>query len=323
MNGTESVKNSDIFCEALNEISSGYISEALSYKAEKKTAWIKLCAIAACIALFAFAGVRFFIPDSSGADKNLPILVFGDDTADLSENTQMSYETEIMDNPGSGEPTCYEELRDGYLVSFENLSFISYEITAVYSPEEAYELTGNDIFTGTTTLYNAHVFYDHLLNTDVDYYINIAHAGNAEKQLLGKPMYEKGMRFVSAVFGDKESWRVPVGELEFLLIEENGTEKAYHIGADKAALDSYYGVADELLPEEALPPDENQHPYNIWLPVEEALAETEKRMYFGAVNNPMLFVSKSDVGELVEFIRNDWFNAGIADPEGNLISRND
>lgn len=98
------------------------------------------------------------------------------------------------------------------MAGYTNLQFITFEIVSIYSPEEANELTGSDNFTRQTTLYYVHVTYDWLADCEVDYYMNIAHAGDKEQQYLGKPMYEVGMTFMSAVFGSSDTWRVPVPE---------------------------------------------------------------------------------------------------------------
>lgn len=219
-----------------------------------------------------------------------------DDSADESDNMLPSiegYEVTIIEDAGIGEPTTYAELRDGFLCNYDNLSFISYEIVSVYTQEEAFELTGEDAFTRRTSLYNVHVFYDHILNKEVDYYMNIAHAGNTEQQFLGVPMYEIGMKLVAAVFGKSDTWRVPVGELEFLLKEENGCEMAYHISC-------------------------NTFSFKSDVPgIEMSISESEKQLALAAINNPMIFSSKSQISDLGDFIRNDWNNAGIINAESS------
>lgn len=203
----------------------------------------------------------------------------------------VTYEVEIIDDAGSGEPVSYQDLRDGYLPYYDNLSFISYEIVSVYSPEEAFELTGEEAFTRRTTLYNVHVYYDHILDEEVDYNMNIAHVGNTQEQLLGFPMYETGMRFAAAVFGSSDTWRVPVGELEFLLLSENGDEIAYHIGSAPVS-----GTDGSL-------------------PMNDELDADECELMLSASNNPMVLSSKARVEELGEFIRGDWSGAGIVNAQ--------
>ena len=203
----------------------------------------------------------------------------------------VTYEVEIIDDAGSGEPVSYQDLRDGYLPYYDNLSVISYEIVSVYSPEEAFELTGEEAFTRRTTLYNVHVYYDHILDEEVDYNMNIAHVGNTQEQLLGFPMYETGMRFAAAVFGSSDTWRVPVGELEFLLLSENGDEIAYHIGSAPVS-----GTDGSL-------------------PMNDELDADECELMLSASNNPMVLSSKARVEELGEFIRGDWSGAGIVNAQ--------
>ncbi len=214
-----------------------------------------------------------------------------DEESSVPDDEPYTYEVEIIDDAGSGEPVSYQDLRDGYLRYYDNLSFISYEIVSVYSPEEAFELTGEEAFTRRTTLYNVHVYYDHILDEEVDYNMNIAHVGNTQEQLLGFPMYETGMRFAAAVFGSSDTWRVPVGELEFLLLSENGDEIAYHIGSAPVS-----GTDGSL-------------------PMNDELDADECELMLSASNNPMVLSSKARVEELGEFIRGDWSGAGIVEAE--------
>lgn len=238
------------------------------------------------------------ISDDSSAVSNKEELTdetLVNDSADDSDNilpSKEGYEVIIIEDAGIGEPTTYAELRDGFLCNYANLSFISYEIVSVYTQEEAFELTGEDAFTRRTSLYNVHVFYDHILNKEVDYYMNIAHAGNTEQQFLGVPMYEVGMKFAAAVFGKSDTWRVPVGELEFLLQDENGSEMAYHISSNTLSFKSDVPG------------------------IEMSISEGEKQLTLAAINNPMIFSSKSQISDLGDFIRNDWYNAGIIKAEG-------
>ncbi|MCD8006391.1 MAG: hypothetical protein LUF29_05385 [Oscillospiraceae bacterium] len=275
--------------DAIGMFSDRILQEADAMRGRKRAnkAAIRFVAIAACLAVVVLTGVAYL-----NRDVELPVEPVEPDVTEelitpdepvieeeepITEENE-TYTTEILEENGTGVVTSYEDLCD-YLSGYNNLQFITFEIVSVYSSEEANELTDSDIFTRQTTLYYVHVTYDWLADCEVDYYMNIAHAGDKEQQYLGKPMYEVGMTFMSAVFGSSDTWRVPVGELEYLLVD--GT--AYHIGT-KAFITSEY------------------------IP---SLIEEASETYFSAENNPMLFSSYVDAEALGEFIRTDWEARGF------------
>ena len=197
------------------------------------------------------------------------------------------FEAQIINNPSSGEPQNYDDLVS-YLENYDNLTFISYEIVSIYSPEDAYELTELDSVLRNTTLYQVHVYYDHINDCETDYYMNLAHAGDADTQYYGYPVYEIGQKFMSAVFGSHDTWRVPVGELEFVLLTEDGEEVAYHLYNNNIVIssDSYDGLHLEM--------DAN-----------------ETTLLTSTINNPMVFTQKSSSNDLSDFIRHDWDTRGL------------
>ncbi|MCD8344835.1 MAG: hypothetical protein LUC38_02595 [Oscillospiraceae bacterium] len=247
--------------DAIGLLSDKILTEADALRGRKRAnrAALRVVAIAACVCLIVLGAVYL------SRDTELPVEI-------------EPYTVTTIDDSATGVVTSYEDLCD-YLSSYKNLQFITFEIVSVYSPEEAYELTGSDIFTRLTTLYKVHVTYDWLADCEVDYYMNIAHAGDKEQQYLGKPMYEVGMTFMSAVFGSSDTWRVPVGEMEYLLVD--GT--AYHLGTEAF-------ITAEYIP---------------------SLVEEASETYFSAENNPMLFSSHVDAEALGEFIRTDWTARGF------------
>ncbi len=248
--------------DAIGMFSDRILTEADALRGKRRANRVALwaVAIAACVCLVVLAGVMYL-----GRDTELPV-------------EPESYTVTTIDDSATGIVTSYEDICD-YLSGYTNLQFITFEIVSAYSPDEAYELTGSDIFTRLTTLYKVHVTYDWLADCEVDYYMNIAHAGDKEQQYLGKPMYEVGMTFTSAVFGSSDTWRVPVGEMEYLLVD--GT--AYHLGTEAF-------ITSEYIP---------------------SLIEEASKIYFSAENNPMLFSSYVDAEALGEFIRNDWTERGF------------
>ncbi|MCD7805560.1 MAG: hypothetical protein LUH03_10560 [Oscillospiraceae bacterium] len=253
--------------DAIGLLSDKILQEADALRGRKRAnrVAVRCVAIAACVCLIVLGAVYL------SRDTKLPIEI-------------EPYTVETIDDSATGIVTNYEDLCD-YLSGYKNLQFITFEIVSVYSPEEAYELTGSDIFTRHTTLYYVHVTYDWLEDCEVDYYMNIAHAGDKEQQYLGKPMYEVGMTFMSAVFGSSDTWRVPVGEMEYLLVD--GT--AYHLGTEAF-------ITSEYIP---------------------SLIEEASETYFSAENNPMLFSSHVDAEALGEFIRTDWEARGFLDNNTN------
>ncbi len=275
--------------DAIGLLNDKILQEADALRGRKRAnrVAVRCIAIAACVCLVVLAGAIYL-----SRDTELPVEPVEPDVTEelitpdepvieeeepITEENE-TYTTEILESNGTGVVTNYEDLCD-YLSGYTNLQFITFEIVSIYSSEEANELTDSDNFTRQTTLYYVHVTYDWLADCEVDYYMNIAHAGNKEQQYLGKPMYEVGMTFMSAVFGRYDTWRVPVGELEYLLVD--GT--AYHIGTEAF-------ITAEQIP---------------------GLVEEASETYFSAENNPMLFSSYVDAEALGEFIRNDWTERGF------------
>ena len=55
--------NAKLFSEAMSEVNDKYYEEALNYKQKaKKPLWIKLGALAACVAVAVLVGVRVIAP---------------------------------------------------------------------------------------------------------------------------------------------------------------------------------------------------------------------------------------------------------------------
>lgn len=197
------------------------------------------------------------------------------------------YEVDILDDSSSGEPQNYDDLVE-FLENYDNLTFISYEIVYVYSADEAFKLTELDSVLRNTTLYKVHVYYDHISDCKTSYYLNLAHAGDSDTQYYGFPAYQIGQRFISAVFGSSETWRVPVGELEFVLLSKDGKEFAYHLG------NSNIIISDESYDGLQLPMD-----------------DSETTLLTSTINNPMIFTQKSSSNDLSDFIRKDWAERGM------------
>lgn len=80
--------NSKKFSEAMSELDTKYVDEAINYKKKaKKTGWIKWGAVAACLAIMAYAGTRLFPQEPSRNTPDLPMLTISEIT-----NETMSFE---------------------------------------------------------------------------------------------------------------------------------------------------------------------------------------------------------------------------------------
>lgn len=210
---------------------------------------------------------------------------FGEMMDSISSEKQYYTAKILEEESGSGEPSDYETLADEYLSIYQNLAFLSYEIVSIYPDDEAYELTELDSVLRNTTLYKVRVYYDHIADCEADYYLNVAHAGDEFSQYSGYPIYEVGQRFMSAIFGRNETWRVPIAELEFALIENESEEHAYHLGSELQI----------------------EHESLALL----SMSENEKTLITSTQNNPMIFTGKYNPSALSEFIRKDWNERGF------------
>lgn len=218
----------------------------------------------------------------SGTSKNAL------NSADYAMNEKF---TPIYDNvrfmdSSAGNTGSYEDFRQ-YLNAYDDISFVGYEIISQYSPEEAFEKTGNDIFKNSTTLYKAHIYYDYLHDTPIDMTIDLAKAGLPDKQFKGDPPYAVGQRIISALSGYNRANCVAIPELVYYVFNVNGADIAYHVG------NSGVIVKDDLL-----------HNLDMSLNGNEASLITTTK------NNPVIFTQKSLVSELVQFIKQDWTEQG-------------
>lgn len=190
---------------------------------------------------------------------------------------------------GSGEPATYEELATESLENSDNLRFIAYEITKVFTPEEAYNITGADQFLNITSLYEAHITYDYIADCELDKYVYMGHAGSAKMQYENMPAYTVGDRFVAEVIGDPADRLVPSSELEFSIYEIDGVEYAYKHG-ERIKLTS-----DD--PDLDLP-----------------MSASEKLVITTTDGNPTRYTQKSTLESVIKFIREDWSQRGIGLP---------
>lgn len=188
----------------------------------------------------------------------------------------------FMDVSATGAVTSYENLQD-FINSYSDISFVGYEITAQYSPEEAFEKTGDGIFKRSTTLYQAHIYYDYLHDTPADMTLYLAKAGSPDQQIKDDPPYAVGQKIISALSGFDYTSCVAIPELVYYVYNVNGVDLAYHVRFDKVVLtsDAFADLDMELL-------------------------DGENSVITTTDNNPVKFTQKSTVEALTRFIRQDW-----------------
>ena len=189
------------------------------------------------------------------------------------------------------------------------LSGIAYEITYVYSREEAenlHEEFADDIYS-IRTLYRAHAFYDVLNDRPLDYYFDVAGWGTEDTQEDGYPPYAVGDRLLS-FFNDGDSEiKVPKSKLlEFMLFCLKGTDSdggetdvkiAYHIDSLRTRFES-----------PAYP--------NLDL----EMTESEREVITTTKNNPIRFTQKSTLRSLSDFMRTELYNRGLFVPDSEGAS---
>ncbi len=189
------------------------------------------------------------------------------------------------ENPGSGEPISYDHYMDEMFAIRDDLKLLSYEITKVYTPEEAVEIMGEgseDYYMGITALYEIHVYYDHIAQEAVDYTLLMSRAGNQLRQWAGCPIFGVGERYMSIIYDTEQFEMLPA--MSFYL----EGEYAYYI-------DTLTSPENLLCPVDEANPD-----LNIPMGDEEWWRITTTK------NNPVVFHRKFKTEALAEYIRTDW-----------------
>ena len=134
----------------------------------------------------------------------------GPDISDLSPVNGSSVEVppeypyndvEIREDSGTGSPDSYESLMEQLQVYSGNMNLFEFTITEQYTPEEAVELTGTDIFSSSSTLFSAHISYDYLSGSKKNMDILLAQAGTAESQVKNYPLYGVGKTYIAFLSG--------------------------------------------------------------------------------------------------------------------------
>lgn len=229
-------------------------------------------------------------PESSIAAQADEIDIFADNPNPAYTNVEFREE-----DGGAGEPQSYEELQD--FLDSDKMNFLAFRILDVYSPEEAYEITGDDIFYDLTTLFKAVLTYDYLKNEPVEIEVNITKAGTPQKQFEGFPLYEIGGEYAAYFTNmDLNAPRlVACPELLFTLKSDGAREYALH--AESVDFITAEGASLDL-----------------------GIEGGEISVITSTSNNPVKYVHKYDIEELAEFFREDWTARGYAFAEIGKIA---
>ena len=193
--------------------------------------------------------------------------------------------------PATGMPMSFDEVLSDMS---GQLSGIAYEITGVYTREEAENLHEDfaDSMYANRTLYRAHAFYDVLNDKPLDYYFDVAGWGTADTQEDGWPPYTVGDRLLSFFRVNDSEIKVPNSNFEFMLFEIDGVKVAYHIGKSRIRFES-----------DAYP--------NLDL----EMAASEREVITTTKNNPIRFTQKSTLQSLSEFMRDELYDRGLFTPD--------
>lgn len=194
------------------------------------------------------------------------------------------------DNPVTGQPGSYEEYIEDTRYYDQHHSLVRLKILDRYTPEEAYELTGEEYFLSATTLFKAVITYNYLTDRPMKLEINLSHAGTTERQIEGYPLYMQGEEYIAYLSGGEDGSYAAY--MEFAVHEVNGIELAYQVGEERLKLESDY-VTTKFT--------------NLDLEMD----ESERRVVTSTPNNPVVYSYKMTVNDLVGFIREDWLNRGF------------
>lgn len=208
---------------------------------------------------------------------------------DMNEPQYLYNDVEITADAGSN--SSYSELADSLEIYSGSMNFFEFTIIKQYTPDEAAELTGSDIFRSSSTLFSAHIGYDHLREKKVDMDILLAQEGSAESQIENHPLYGVGETYIAFLpeFGEG-SWNSACPELLFAL---NGSDACMHLNAEQITFETADGVK-----------------------LGEEIPEDMQYIYTTTSNNPVRYVRGYGVTEISDFLRSDWTARGLLTVSG-------
>ncbi len=197
-------------------------------------------------------------------------------------------DAELREDSSTGGPQSYEELQDYLSVYSDRMNFVQYEIIWQYSPDEAYALTGNEIFLYSSTLYKARLTRDLINGEAKDIEFLLVSAGTAESQIAGLPLLSVGECYASMLPNfSTETTNVAFPELTFAIYSKGGTDYAYHLRFDKIRFIAENGADIDM-----------------------GVTENERYVVTSTSNNPVNYVKKLRLSELADLLRRDWTKRG-------------
>lgn len=231
-------------------------------------------------------------PDPSAPDPKpaLPGGLYGLDYVLVpSPNPAVYPECSFSENPATTGAFSYDIFaEDSRYMSTHSL--VRLKIISAYVPEEAYLITGDDAFIKYATLFKAEITYDYLHDRPLNLEINLSHAGLADRQIEGLPLYAPGEEYVAMLStGEEDRY---VAKMEFAIHSVNGVELAYQVG------DEYLKLESEFVS-------------TVYPNLDLAMDESERWVVTSTSNNPVHYTYKMTVDDLVGFIREDWLARGF------------
>ncbi len=203
----------------------------------------------------------------------------------LEDNADPIYVADsFVDIQATGTPQSYEDLQD-FIKPYESVNFLKYEIISQYTPEEAYEFSGDDMFLYGATLYDIHVTYDYMNSQPLDIYTRLSSAGTPESQFEGFPPYLPGEVYACFLPDfDENQINYEFSELLFAIDCISEDVQAYHLGFEKINFVDQTGKSIA---------DSDFSPLSV-------ITSTR--------NNPVYYVKKIQSDKLVEYLYNDWLS---------------
>lgn len=200
---------------------------------------------------------------------------------------------QLANNSSTGEAQTYEELVQTLYEMDRPFNFVKLKIIGKYTPEDAFNITGNNMFLTSATLFQAVITYDCLNDEEMYQEINLAQSGNDVSQNKGNPLYSIGDEYCAYLLNSKkEGWWI-AGELCFAIHNVNNINLAYQMSSENIRL-----VSDKI---------------NIFefknLSLE--MSDGERSVVTTTNNNPVEYSYKMTEIDLIKFIRSDWQARGF------------
>lgn len=166
----------------------------------------------------------------------------------------------------------------------DKVNFVIYEIIEICSEDEKSKFKGLDSY--STTLYKARIEYDCLNDEPADKIIYLAKAGNSKLQPENQPLYNIGEKYAAMLMNlSFDSWNTALPELTFAVKEKNEKTCLYQIRFDFMSFVDINGKE-----------------------IGDKINENEQYEYTTTKNNPVKYVRKFELDEIIGFLKDDWLN---------------